>query len=956
MKSYNKPTNRQLDQAIPLLSSPQHEAYFFARLENPHWIGALSERGVFTHPRKVEQVKGGGVRFPAWPPGHYLARMAEKAPDEVAAIFAAIQTDNPSVIADVLKGASQMPPDVAASLVPTISSAARKGTLWNHFEDASDLCVQLAEGDQFDAALTLADALFAPRFDKTQERPILRVEYWYNEGLKQVVPVLARKKPHGFLPRLCDWLMACVEAKKGLDADYSYLWRPAVEEHEQNPDYDLAGVMVGFVRQGLETAIRSGSLPLQAAIEIIERYPHIIFERTKLHVLGEFADENSELVRQTMLNREFFDNYHYKHEYAMLVGRRLDLLLSNERMEWFSWIDAGPDMSDLALSKKNLGRDELPEEDRLHWVHQWQLEKLHWVRTHLDETRRNYYEKLVAQYGEPELADMHVRVSSGWVANESPMTLEQFTAMTFEQVVGAVSKWRPEKSRFMGPSMTGLGSTFEQYVGTDPAAFSPKARILVDRPAIFVRGFINKMAEAVDAGSAIDLHAVLDLCDWVIGRPVQERTTFRQEGEPLADENWQWTRDQISRFVENVCKAESGGIPRYALDGLRQRMWQLTASLCLDRAESYIVHDVSKEDPRLHDFLDIAINSPRGKAVEAAVEYGRWVAKHVKQFEGKLEVVPGGFDAMPEVREMLEWQIAPENRSFEALAILGSRVGLIYWIDKKWLSENAERLFSLEDIEGGPAVAHGWAAWNAFLIWTTPHIEFYRIFKSQFAYAVEHAAKVKLKERNPRQPMHHLGEHLLILHGRGQVGLDDDERLLRRFIESANSEVRRHAIEFVGRTLDRDDKIPEVIIERFQKLWDFYWDGPGRKDAEEASSAWLFGTWFSCGKFPESWALDRLQQFVEVNRTPEPDHIIAAKLARIAHVDIVKSVQILDTVVRNDREGWRIGGWLDSAKEILAQALRTSGQAKDQALVLIDYLGRRGYTDVGKLLRRDPLG
>src|SRR5262249_29198057 len=156
---------------------------------------------------------------------------------------------------------------------------------------------------------------------------------------------------------------------------------------------------------------------------------------------------------------------------------------------------------------------------------------------------------------------------------------------------------------------------------------------------------------------------------------------------------------------ENVCKSQSTEGPTYALNGFRQRIWHLIATLCHDPTDSYIVHDASKENPRLRDYLDLAINSPRGKAVEAGLEYARWVAKSIKQTEGNQEVVPGGFNAMPEVREMLEWQIASENRCFETLAIIGSRMGLLYWLDKEWLAENAERCFSLKDIEREAAAA-----------------------------------------------------------------------------------------------------------------------------------------------------------------------------------------------------------------------------------------------------------
>ena len=197
--------------------------------------------------------------------------------------------------------------------------------------------------------------------------------------------------------------------------------------------------------------------------------------------------------------------------------------------------------------------------------------------------------------------------------------------------------------------------------------------------------------------------------------------------------------------------------------------------------------------------------------------------------------------------------------------------------------------------------------------------------------------------------MNHLGEHLVILYGRDQLGLEDDG-LLRRFLTNANADIRRHAIGFVGRSIKGDEKVPDEIVNRVQKLWEVCWAGPGKKDAEENPDAWLFGHWFSCGQFPKQWALEQLEEFVQVVPTPEPDNLIAKRLAEIAHVDIVKAVRILDRMVRGDREGWRVQGWLDSAKEILTQAMAEDGEAREQAVSLIDYLGRRGYTDFGQLL------
>ena len=96
------------------------------------------------------------------------------------------------------------------------------------------------------------------------------------------------------------------------------------------------------------------------------------------------------------------------------------------------------------------------------------------------------------------------------------------------------------------------------------------------------------MAEAIKTGREIDLPAVLELCRWVLERPLEERTTPEQEHRGLVDEDWQWTRDTISRLVVNICKATADDTPKYPLDGLREPIWQLVSVLCRDRAKSYI--------------------------------------------------------------------------------------------------------------------------------------------------------------------------------------------------------------------------------------------------------------------------------------------------------------------------------------------------------------------------------
>jgi hypothetical protein len=852
----------------------------------------------------------------------------------------------------MLDAANAMPPDDALTLVPAVCRAAQMGKLRIHFKDASDLCLRLIEGRQIDAASELADALFTPRFGDRDEGPGRRDEHWYKEGLQKVAPALSRAKGAAFLTVLCGWLSASVNSKKHVDtdtgADYSYSWRPAIEEHEQNHDFDFAGVLVGITRAAFEEAIRADAVTLGDALSMLQKQVLHVFVRMRIHLINEFADQTPALARQTMLDRGLFDDYRCKHEYAMLVGRRWDMLEPGENAIWLGWIDDGPDMSDYDESiKRNLGR-EATDEDRQGRIRWWQYERLYWIRNHLSDDRRAFYNQMRTKHGEPELADLNVRVGSGWVGEKSPMSVDDLSAKTFADAVAAVTAWQPEGSRFMGPSVEGLASTFKQYLATNRVAFSSHASEMIGRPANYVRSFVSEMTEAVKAGEAINLPSVLELCRWVVEQPVDERRVQEQDDEVLVD--WQWTRDDISKLAEEVCKARTDTGPKYPLDGIRESVWSIVNALCRDRANSYVVHDISEDDPRVRDYLHLGINSPRGKAVEAALEYARWIGNHTKVEKNGEEIVPGGFEAMPEVRDMLAWQIESGNRTYEAMSIIGSRIGVIYWIDRDWLEANADALFDLPGIEQSPVAAEGWAAWNAFLVWVRPHLEFYRRFKGQFVYAVEQAGTVDLADSSREQPMHHLGEHLMILYGRGQLGFDDDGGVLQRFIETANPEIRRHAIGFVGRSLEGDENLPDDVLERFMSLWERYWAGPGRQDTQDQPEAWLFGTWFGCGKFPTQWSLDRLHEFVEIAPTVEPDHSVVERLAKIADADILTVTRILDRMIRGDKEGWRVSGWTESAEAILDRAMKAGADVRREAESLINHLGRRGYTEFGKLL------
>jgi hypothetical protein len=931
------PVEAKLAEVRPLLLDDDVQREFWALLADERWIEPLTRAGMLDNPPAPEQTAEGGTRFRSWGASKYLARVAARAPAQVAAALANLNTSNVSVVGDLVDAAGSMPVSHAVLLVPAIQRAATSGVLWVHLKDASDLCVRLATEGKNELALSLAQSLFAPTSGDGSKRPTQHDSYWYLEGLKRIAPALGAAAPDAFLPTICDWLEQLVYLTKGVDIDsdddYSYFWRPAIEDHDQNDEHDVVDGVVGCVRVAFESAITHGQMALPAALALLDQRRLLIFRRLALYLLGEYGHEDRERVRQAILDRDAFDDQRLKHEYARLVSRHLAQLSAPDRDRWYGWVDEGPDMSDFEDNvRQNLGRD-ATRTDRQSRIDYWTFEKLHWIRDILDDERGTFYRRMLAEHGAPELADLNFRVSVRW-GEQSPATVAQLLAKPFHEVIGWISSWTAPSGRDVStPSIGGLVSTFSEYLAQRPEDFSRHASLLIGRPEQFVSAYIRQMTSAIKAGQEVHLSHLLELCSWIVDRPEVEE--------------WQPSRDEVSELVQVACQATRDERPRFALAKHRNELWHLVRALYRDRSTSYILRDVTSHDFRVHDYLDLGMNSPRGKAIEAGLDFARWVALHLAA-SGETRVdAPGGIQAIPELLELLEWQMAPDNQSLEAMAIIGSRIGVVNWIDREWLAKNAHRLFALERIEREPRAAFGWAAWNAFLCWVRPHIVFYNSFSRQFHYATSQASSVEIDIKDPHQPMFRLGEHLMVLYGRGQLALDSGP--MSNLLTIAHPAVRRHAIGFAGSLLRRGDA-PEEVAGRFMALWHLYWSGKGKADADAQPRAVMFGTWFASGRFPDEWALSALLSLTDVVPMPEPSLEVVERLAQIAEVDAFASVRVLDRMVRGDLEGWNILAWREPIELILRVAMNSTEPAQRVAEDLIDHLGRRGQTHLGALL------
>lgn len=923
----------------PLLDDPDLKREFWQLLESPDWIPFLAEQGEFRNPPSIVQ-DGKYLQFPRWNASKYLVRMCHAAPEEVAKTLAQIRSDNPSVNADLVDAANTLPVDQAVLLVDAISHGAKSNAIWMHFKDASKFCERLANEKRFDPCEALAIALFRPRSASEEQRIRGPRDYWYREGLEPVAAKLVVGRPLATIAKLSNWLADWIEidreGKLGDDNnDYSYIWRPAIEEHSQNSDYQLHAFVVRVLRDSCETAIRNSEELLQDVLGILEQQQFIVFKRIRIHLINTFAESNRELAKSTMLDHKLFLDPMVKHEYSQLIENRFGLLASDESSQWLAFLDNAPE---------HIRDSEDDEERRRNRMDYWRFHRLHWVSKFLTGDLLDEYQRHLDKFEDTDLSGFLSYNRGVRYGYESPMSLEDLEGKDFEEVLTIVCSWNANSESTLGPGVRGLADTFGQYVTKNIKGNAAYAKLLVGCPPAFVGAFLREMTNGLAEGDAHSFLPCLDLCQWLIEADPASNSAYDAYGEQ---------RSAAVDFIERLLRLARDKNFQFD-DGTRRQIWRSISVACRSEPVSWVLGDNEPEDPRDHGFTLQAINSSRGKAVEAAFAYANWIKASNENADGAHTTFESlGLEGF---RDLIEREVEGSDRNWLGLAIIGSHISTLYHVDENWLRRKASVIFNLKEIDTDPDHAFGWAAWNAFLTWSHPHKAFLDLFHAQYTDACQRVRGVQRTEQRMDSPLRSLSHHVATYYGRGHDSLDGNDSLVATFLESVEPWLRGEMIDFIGSTFRSECDLPSDILERFRRLWNYYWEQYGKRDADSRPSERLFANWFAYGGFDEEWLLSQLSSVVKHSPKFVPDRELVERMSKMVPEHLSAVLPLLDLFIFDDHDYWRLAEWDQFAKHIVAVALdQGDDKSKSLAESIIDRLGRKGLLGYGALLKRDHI-
>jgi|CZKX01.1.fsa_nt_gi hypothetical protein len=896
------PEHANAEELRALLSRNVESYRYFFRKADVRWLGYLGQHEFIS---------------PRWEVSDYLARIAPDASDDVMGIIETLKTDKSdwATRKGLIDAAAKMPPKMARRILDKID---REQWLAEPYVDwliysLDPLIGILIAGSQHDDAARLISLLAQSPDEQTNLQ-----SYHVEKVLKHISAVPAPDLAPYIRVLVVSLSTALSRKNPEKDDGLSSMWRPAVEDHEQNWRHkDLRDLLITAIRDALVRYVEhihmNGGPDASVFVENSLRSdpPRSVFTRLKLHLYRERASDFIPEIEAAVT--EYFDTTDAWHEYFLLLAKAFPHLSQATQARYFEMVDRGP-------TRWPKGE---PDE---HYRERWTARKIAPILEHLSPVAIERYGAAVAEaraISHPDLLSYH---SGGWASSTSPVTEAELAAMSMDSVLDLLASWQPPADIFMSASHADLALTFSKVVGKNAEVFSREAPRFNDarlRPD-YLYHLLSGLQEGLRNNAQLDWQSIITLATAILEQaragilPVFEATT---DNNSWAAE-WNGVLQEIASLLEAGLRNSSSG-PDFTL---RADIWRDIEFLCGHQ-------DAATEQEKTgntSDLANLSLNTLHGRAFRAFFAYIFWCDRHLKSKGENGSRIP------LEAKRVLENHLDPAcDPGLTVRSVCGEYFGWLYVYDPSWGAGLIDRVFPLDDFD------RRYAAWETHLA-NGFFPQLYKALKPQYEQAISEVRTFKPTRRFWADPIEGLAVHMMVAYAYREE--DDKGAAWLKFFRLANPKQRGKAVNFCGTSyVPRDagrpgEKNPDT--NRLQEFWE--WRLKDSKDAEELKE---FGWWVREGKFNDEWMLDRLIDTLEkTGGDIEADfHVLSVLLAlAVRHPQLC--AKALSLIVRSRSADRLTLGHDENIPRILT-ALYSTEDAAAIAIAenIIDHLTKLGF-------------
>jgi hypothetical protein len=799
--------SRQIDALRRVKEKPELQPFFFKKVKGVKWFDEMQKMTFFDplanpEPKKAEEE--GFYIIPFWPVLEYLEKTAPELQisenEEYAKKYLQIirSTTELSMKSGVgnrntwwyfAKIIKYIPiklikvDDIALCthwLTDRFEAGLTGDELGNHF-----LSKLLSENTEhsFELALKLFEGLtritwVEPRLAlKNEQEPAFFIDNWhankiYRNQSKRIGEVLGLKGLDIFKARISEIV------NRYEKDEYSYIWRPAIEDHDQNKNRnDVLNILVTGFREALSGYVEENVA--KKAQEVLEYISELLkseiklYKRIAIHVTGTYF-EVLQRLGNIIIDGKFFTS-HYRHELFYLLKNNFSRFEEEDKNKILAIIDS--------LTVDN---DENEDTKRK----QAAYKKLIWLKA-VQNQGHDVADKLYSKYfniigRDPDHPDFSSYMESGWVGEISPYDAEQLLSQGLEKLIDILNSFK-ETGGWKTPTKRGLAEAFRKAIKTDPDYFKSSLSKFLEVDLAYICEIIQAYKELWTEKKYDNWKELLEFCSSVINKKkFWNEENNRETGTFTA--NRSWVVGEIGELLRSGTATDENAFDPSLLTEAKSILLNL-----LERQQG-------REFEPGDDAVSVSINSPRGKCIEALIDFSlRCCRLSDKQKDNHDE-------AWKELEPIFNKELTKSDKNdFEFITLCANYLPNLLYLNREWTTRNLANIFSKSDRLRWLCAMQGYAYVNAV------YPEVYQFLRNE-GHFIDALNDSSLKENVKEKVI----QNIVVAYFNGQELLEDNASLINVLIRRWDFEEMDKVIWFV-KTFGDDDK---TVAGKIQRLWE----------------------------------------------------------------------------------------------------------------------------------------
>lgn len=534
-------------------------------------------------------------------------------------------------------------------------------------------------------SLSLLESLYKIKLVEKQRDPsinkdvLLRYDSWYAKNLTKKVAFKAGQLLGLAAVEMFQNRLEHILVELNNDS-WSSIWRPAIEDHEQNHSTDDAeDIIVEAYRDSLLGYIEQAPL---ASCEYIWRILESPFETTRriaIYAIDQRYQQLSKMVDRAIVGHHFTSNFrhelwHLLHNHYTQFSELQKRLVQTEIVGLAEVDDNGQQSEGATAHKRSI------------WLTA--------IKEYGDDVARLYRQCIDVIGGEPKHPDFSSYMTVGWVDHKSPISKDELLSLDVEQLANRLASYK-DRGSFGEPGLEGLVKALRQVVKAEPLRFHNQMHKFSSLDLTYVYELIEAYGELWTEKAQLPWEEIwghlLSFCEDTVSQDrfwlpenARERSVFVA--------NRYWVVGGIGRLIESGTKSDEHAFPEKFLEQAEKVLLTL---LKKEEGEEF------KPDS---DAVSVAINSPRGRCIEALINLTlrscRLANKH-----GSAHV-----ETWTHFQPMYDAELARADRGeYEFVTLVVNYLPNFLYLSKEWVLTNLENIFDQKNYQKWLCAMQGYA-------------------------------------------------------------------------------------------------------------------------------------------------------------------------------------------------------------------------------------------------------